>query len=69
MFGCPRREALGAPLAWFIPERFRGVHGEHVRHFGETRTVSRRMGALRIVTGLRRNGEEFPDRRVDLAAR
>jgi len=60
MFGCPRREALGAPLAWFIPERFRGVHGEHVRNFGETRTVSRRMGALRIVTGLRRNGEEFP---------
>ncbi len=60
MFGCPRREALGAPLAWFIPERFRGVHGEHVRHFGETGTASRRMGALRIVTGLRRNGEEFP---------
>jgi hypothetical protein len=60
MFGCPRREALGAPLAWFIPERFRGVHGEHVRHFGETGTVTRRMGALRIVTGLRRNGEEFP---------
>ena len=60
MFGCPRREAIGAPLAWFIPERFRGAHAEHVRHFGETGTVSRRMGALRIVTGLRRNGEEFP---------
>ena len=60
MFGCPRQEALGAPLAWFIPERFRGVHAEHVRHFGETGTASRRMGALRIVTGLRRNGEEFP---------
>jgi len=60
MFGYPRGEALGAPLAWFIPERFRDQHGEHVRRFGETGTVSRRMGALRIVTGLRRNGEEFP---------
>ena len=60
MFGCPKEEALGAPLLWFIPERFRGVHGDHVRNFGETGTASRRMGALRIVTGVRRNGEEFP---------
>jgi PAS domain S-box-containing protein len=60
MFGCPKDEAVGAPLAWFIPERFRAVHGNHVRTFGQTGTVSRRMGALRIVTGLRRNGEEFP---------
>jgi PAS domain S-box-containing protein len=60
MFGCPRDEALGAPLASFIPDRFRTVHAEHVRRFGETATVSRRMGAQRIVTGLRRNGEEFP---------
>jgi len=60
MFGYPRAEAVGAPLAWFIPERFRDEHGEHMRRFGETGTVSRRMGAMRIVTGLRRNGEEFP---------
>ena len=60
MFGCPRSEALGAPLAWFIPERFRSVHATHVRRFGETGAASRRMGAQRIVTGLRRNGQEFP---------
>ena len=60
MFGCARAEALGAPLAWFIPERFRTAHAAHVRGFGEGTTLSRRMGALRIVTGLRRNGEEFP---------
>lgn len=60
MFGCPRSEALGAPLAWFIPERFRAVHATHVKDFGETGAVARRMGAQRIVTGLRRNGEEFP---------
>jgi PAS domain S-box-containing protein len=60
MFGCPRDEAIGAPLAWFIPQRFRDAHANHVRHFGETGIASRRMGAQRIVTGLRRNGEEFP---------
>lgn len=60
VFGCPREEAIGAPLAWFIPERFRAAHPEHIRHFGEENTNSRRMGTQRIVTGLRRDGEEFP---------
>jgi PAS domain S-box-containing protein len=60
MFGVPRADALGAPLASFIPDRFRAVHATHVRRFGDTGAVSRRMGESRIVTGLRRNGEEFP---------
>jgi PAS domain S-box-containing protein len=60
VFGVPRAEALGAPLARFIPERFRASHGDHVRRFGETGVSSRRMGGLRIVTGVRGNGEEFP---------
>lgn len=60
MFQCPRDEAVGAPLAWFLPERYRVAHGAHVREFGEAGTQSRRMGGARIVTGLRRNGEEFP---------
>jgi len=61
MFGWSRQEALGAPLGQFIPERFRRAHGEHVARFGEAGTTSRRMGgSLRIVTGLRRDGEEFP---------
>jgi PAS domain S-box-containing protein len=60
VFGCPRSEALGAPLAWFIPERFRTAHSAHIRRFGEAGVESRRMNAQRVVTGLRRNGEEFP---------
>ncbi len=60
VFGCPRGQAIGAPLAWFMPERFRATHPQHVRGFGESGTSSRRMGELRIVTGLRANGEEFP---------
>ena len=60
VFGCPRTEAVGAPLNWFIPERFRPHHGDHIRRFRETGTSSRRMGEARIVMGLRRSGEEFP---------
>lgn len=61
MFGWTRDQALGAPLATFIPERFRRAHADHVARFGATGTTSRRMGgSLRVVTGLRHNGEEFP---------
>lgn len=60
VFGCGRDEAIGAPLAWFIPDRFRDAHAEHLRQFAVTGTSSRRMGMQRIVLGLRRNGEEFP---------
>ena len=60
MFGCPRSEAIGAPLASFIPDRFRGAHAEHVRGFGAAGTPPRRMGGQRVVMGLRRDGREFP---------
>jgi PAS domain S-box-containing protein len=60
VFLCAREQAIGAPLAWFIPERFRNSHEELVRRFGESGGASRRMGHARVVMGLRRNGEEFP---------
>jgi PAS domain S-box-containing protein len=61
MFGGSRAEVDGKPLSMLIPERFRTAHGTHVERFGETGTTSRRMGGtLRVVTGLRRNGDEFP---------
>ncbi|HEY2819051.1 MAG TPA: PAS domain S-box protein [Casimicrobiaceae bacterium] len=60
MFGFPQDEAIGAPLTSFLPERFRVTHDAHVIRFGATGTSARRMGALRVVSGLRRNGAEFP---------
>ncbi|HSV20047.1 MAG TPA: PAS domain-containing sensor histidine kinase [Casimicrobiaceae bacterium] len=60
MFGCPAEQAIGAPLAWFIPARFRDTHAGHVQRFGAAGVSSRRMGATRIVMGLRRSGDEFP---------
>ena len=60
VFGYTRAEAIGSPLERFIPERFRASHRHDVRRFGEGATPSRRMGGERIVTAVRRNGEEFP---------
>ena len=60
VFLCSRDEAVGAPLDWFIPERFRRGHNDLVRAFGTSGGASRRMGRSRIVMGQRRNGEEFP---------
>jgi PAS domain S-box-containing protein len=60
LFSCPQAEAIGAPLAQFIPERFRAAHASHVRNFGAGSVRSRRMVEQRTVTGLRSNGEEFP---------
>jgi PAS domain S-box-containing protein len=60
VFRCPREQAMGAPLDWFIPARFREGHRDLVLRFGESVETSRRMGHARVVMGLRRDGEEFP---------
>jgi PAS domain S-box-containing protein len=59
MFRCPAAAALGQPIERFIPERFRAVHREYIRHFDETGLTSRAMGQLRPLFGLRADGEEF----------
>jgi len=60
MFSCPQDQAIGRTLGEFIPDRFRQAHSTHVAQFGATGVTSRRMGGSRVVTGLRRSGEEFP---------
>jgi PAS domain S-box-containing protein len=60
MFGYTAAELLGQPLNMLLPERFRTEHLAQVVAFGNTGATSRRMGALRPVRGLRKNGEEFP---------
>lgn len=60
IFGCSEREALGASLDRFIPERFRAAHRAHIERFGETRVTTREMGGQLALYGLRSNGEEFP---------
>jgi PAS domain S-box-containing protein len=60
MFRCGRREAIGASLERFIPQRFRAAHHGHVEHFGHTGVTARRMGDATTLWALRSDGEEFP---------
>lgn len=60
LFRWPRPEVLGHSLDKLIPERFRSVHKEHIRRFGEAGITSRRMERQTVLAGLRANGEEFP---------
>jgi PAS domain S-box-containing protein len=59
MFGYKREDLIGKPQAVLIPERFRKVHEEHLaRFFAEPRM--RPTDQLLDLTGLRRDGDEFP---------
>jgi PAS domain S-box-containing protein len=60
IFGYEMREVLGQPLEMLIPARFHDAHRGHVESFGHTGISSRPMMAQRIVTALRKGGEEFP---------
>ena len=60
MFRCGRREAIGASLERFLPQRFRAAHCGHIEHFGRTGVTGRRMGDATTLWALRSDGEEFP---------
>ncbi|VVE26997.1 PAS domain-containing sensor histidine kinase [Pandoraea terrigena] len=60
VFRCSAMEAIGEPLARFIPERFRDAHYQHIERFGMTGVSERLMGRGRPLWGLRSDGEEFP---------
>jgi PAS domain S-box-containing protein len=60
IFGWSAAELIGDTLDKLIPARFRPGHGEHIRNFAKSSIDARRMGERREISGLRRNGEEFP---------
>jgi len=60
IFGYSREEIMGRPLETLIPDRFRATHADHVRKFGRSDIHARRMGERGQISGLRKNGEEFP---------
>jgi len=60
IFGYDADEMLGQPLAVLLPMRYRGAHGAHIEAFGKSKTVARRMGERSLISGVRKNGDEFP---------
>lgn len=60
MFGYRSEEVLGRPLGMLIPHRFEAAHREHVDRFGASGQEARLMGERREVSGLRKDGSEFP---------
>ncbi len=60
MFGYRAEEVLGKPLSMLLPERFRKAHLGEVAGFGRSRDASRWMSQRGPVTGLRKDGTEFP---------
>ena len=61
IFGYSKSEILGRPVEILIPERFRAGHRNLVEKFSKEEGASRRMGErARPISGIRKNGEEFP---------
>ena len=60
MFRCKSSQVIGQSIDLFIPARFREVHRQHVKRFGEANVTSRAMNALGAISGIRFDGDEFP---------
>jgi PAS domain S-box len=60
IFGYAADEVIGQPLELLIPERFRKSHSDQVHRFGQSGTRARKMGERGQISGLRKNGQEFP---------
>ncbi|RFO96619.1 diguanylate cyclase [Rhodoferax lacus] len=62
LFGYTREQAIGLNLDSFVPQRFRHVHAQNVKRFGQQGDLHRSMGQRAVFAALRANGEEFPIR-------
>lgn len=60
IFGYSADEVMGKPLSILIPDRFRTAHQHHIDGFGQSPVAARQMGERNSISGVRKNGEEFP---------
>ncbi|MEO7456901.1 MAG: ATP-binding protein [Gemmatimonadaceae bacterium] len=59
-FGYEPGEALGQPLEILLPRAAQTAHPHQMREFADSRDTTRLMAHRGRVSGVRRNGEEFP---------
>ncbi|MBT4689625.1 MAG: PAS domain S-box protein [Rhodospirillaceae bacterium] len=60
IFGYRTDEVLGQPLQILMPEHLRETHENYVRAFETSKDSYRRMNEREEITGLRKDGTEFP---------
>lgn len=60
IFGWTSDEILGKPLEVLLPERMREIHRAHIARFRDAPESARKMGQRQEISGLRKNGGEFP---------
>jgi PAS domain S-box-containing protein len=60
IYGYSAKEVVGRPLDLLLPERFLGVHRQHVRNFAAAPERARRIAEGFQVFGRRKDGSEFP---------
>src|SRR4051812_10260882 len=60
IFGWTAEEMMGKPLELLLPHRFRPDHRGHIDGFRASKENARKMGERREISGVRKNGEEFP---------
>jgi PAS domain S-box-containing protein len=60
MFGYTTQEIVGQPLEQLLPARYRAAHADHVRDFAASGITGRSMDTRGVLSGRRKNGEEFP---------
>ncbi len=60
IFGWTADEVLGKSLDLLIPRRVHAAHRRHIEAFGKGDVTARLMGQRRNVSGVRKDGTEFP---------
>lgn len=60
IFRVSAEEVMGQSLERFIPQRAKAAHRQHLAAYAERHDGVRTMGADRLVSGVRADGEEFP---------
>jgi len=60
MFGYTADEIIGKSLNILIPEPYRAKHQKQIEGFGQSGITNRDMNGYLEITGVKKNGEEFP---------